>query len=272
MKLTNVRTALTNPALAAEYVQWLLQNRFGNGDPSKAIGGLIRVGGFRSFSEYYSVDKFITPHDLGFFKSLRLGPGVIIDIGANVGVVSSLLAKLMPERHGFAVEPNPWVCQQLSHNLRRNGASNFEILPLALANHVGEVNFRTTPTATATARIANDGDQDSSVVPCETLDHLAARLDIDRIAFLKVDVEGFEASVFMGAQGLLDAKRIEQIYFEVCPELTETAGFDPQDAAQLLQNAGYQLFQLAEGGALRAVQPLDAQTKAYDNWVAIADA
>jgi FkbM family methyltransferase len=59
-------------------------------------------------------------------------PGdVVVDIGANVGVVSVFLAKRFPQLSIYAFEPVPPIYEQLCRNVASNGA--FNIRPFNLA-------------------------------------------------------------------------------------------------------------------------------------------
>ena len=96
-----------------------------------------------------------------------------------------------------------------------------------------------------------------------------AREGITALALLKIDVEGFESVVFSGARETL-ARRLPRIIFmEVCPPLTISAGFDPAEPAQLVQDAGYAWFRLEESGALVPVEPRQAADVTLENWVAL---
>jgi len=56
--------------------------------------------------------------------------------------------------------------------------------------------------------------RDSTPAALTTLDAYASEHALDRVDFVKIDVEGAELSVFEGARGLLDAARIGFIQFE----------------------------------------------------------
>lgn len=51
-------------------------------------------------------------------------------------------------------------------------------------------------------------------IPTQTLDHFCSVNNIDHIDFLKIDAEGAEWSIFLGAQELLSKQAITLIQFE----------------------------------------------------------
>lgn len=54
----------------------------------------------------------------------------------------------------------------------------------------------------------------SEKIQCKKLDTLVSDLNIDKIDYLKIDTEGAELKIIMGAERLLEQKRIQHIQFE----------------------------------------------------------
>jgi hypothetical protein len=57
----------------------------------------------------------------------------------------------------------------------------------------------------------------SERIEVQTIDSFCEKQQIDRIDFLKMDVEGHEMAVLRGAKSMLDANRISMIQFEFGP-------------------------------------------------------
>jgi FkbM family methyltransferase len=120
--------------------------------------------------------------------------GVTVDIGANIGAFSLLAAK-----HGckvYAVEPEPKNLEALKNNIDIN---NFNEQVLALP--YGISNFKGTA-------IINDNGGDSTIkdnhhigteVEIMDLDNLFSLYHIDKVNVLKIDVEGSEVEIILGA-------------------------------------------------------------------------
>ena len=64
--------------------------------------------------------------------------------------------------------------------------------------------------------------ESSISIESRTLDSFTKELGISRIGLLKIDVEGHELDVLVGATPLLRAKAIRKIIFEHSPSLFET--------------------------------------------------
>ena len=164
--------------------------------------------------------------------------GDIIDVGANLGVFCLPLGQRYPHRQIYAFEPDTRTAKALATNAALNGIP-LTVMAEAVADYEGTIMFETRAAARATGSIST---REGEMVPCTTLDFFIAKLEIHDIGLLKVDVEGFEPLVFRGASHVLANLRPRMIFFEVCPELSERAGFQPNEAASILLRYGYSLL------------------------------
>jgi FkbM family methyltransferase len=124
----------------------------------------------------------------------HLKPGdVFYDIGANVGFLSLLGAKLVgPKGHVYCFEPLPSITPLLARNLDQNGFFNYDIIEAAVSDHCGTAYLATDrgeARATLTPNTAS-----TIAVSLVTLDEL----DLPRAALIKIDVEGTETHVLSG--------------------------------------------------------------------------
>lgn len=257
-----------DPGLAREYAGWLLSAATTGGKPRRRLLGGIEIGSFADFSEYHSVPRFINDEERAFFEKTPFGEGTIIDVGANVGLVSLLLARRFPTCDIHAFEPNPTTYDALVANIALNHADRVTCHRLAVSDAVGTVRFDNDPVKRGTASIALRDGAHTAEVPATTLDGFVAEHGITRIGLLKIDVEGFETLVLAGARRVLADIRPAAIYFEVCPVLTERSGFSADGPARTIQAAGYDLFRLTDGGALVPAQPEDTAGIGLENWLA----
>ena len=101
------------------------------------------------------------------------------------------------------------------------------------------------------------------------LDSFVETHGLERIALLKVDVEGYEDLVFQGARRLLESGCVKTIYYEVCPALAKAAGFSPQAASSQLLEHGYLLHGFGKNGRLRPVELNEITAVKLENWIAI---
>jgi FkbM family methyltransferase len=129
-------------------------------------------------------------------------PGdVVLDVGANIGLFPLHLATLAAEIRVHCFEPNPQAHALLRRNLEANGLTGW-VTPHALAvfDRNGPVVLRRAERSghrslLGTTLVATDGDEVEAVDLAEAL----RRSGAERVALLKVDVEGAEVEIVEGA-------------------------------------------------------------------------
>jgi len=153
------------------------------------------------------------PHEAHVETALRdhLKPGAtFLDIGANIGVFTTLGASLVGETgHVFAVEPIPRNLALIERACQRNGFRNVELIRAAASDRVGGTDLRThistsnsaTPAA-AGERLRSETGGATIRVPTVVLDDALAK--IDRLDLVKIDVEGMEPRALRGLSRTLD--------------------------------------------------------------------
>lgn len=166
--------------------------------------------------------KFIT-------KFLRAGDS-FVDVGANIGLYT--LPAAAKKARVVSVEPSFRNRERLEENLRINGITSVRVEACALGEKAGEMAFCDAD-ALAHVELAGNGPR----VPVHTLDSI---LPEGEISLLKVDVEGFELSVFQGAENAMRAGRLPVILFEM-NHLYERYGVTAADIFGFLRSRGYQI-------------------------------
>jgi len=105
--------------------------------------------------------------------------------------------------------------------------------------------------------VRNNGLKDclSVQVRVRTLDDVAAEQDIRRVSVLKIDVEGFEASVFRGALQFLERVRPEAILFEVNERISGHVSDAP--VFRILLDFGYTFLSIRRSMVAMRLLPFD---------------
>lgn len=168
-----------------------------------------------------------------------------IDAGANVGLMSSLLARVVgPRGHVTSFEPHPAIHELLARNVALweslEGVTSIRTCQAAVSSSAGTLPLAIDPDTFAhnkgTASLENpDGDN--------TTDVQTVRLDEEvsgPVGVLKLDVEMHERSALEGAERLLQGKLIRDIVFEEHEP-------PPTPVTQLLAAHGYTILGVRQG-------------------------
>lgn len=147
-------------------------------DPTDHIGRKIAAGRFYE-------------RDLLEDARMRMGPGTVIDVGAHIGNHTAWFGAVC-DRRVVALEPNEASFAVLAKNARINALSAW--LNQAAAGAV-EGMARIASTKQGNSGMTQVADDPQGTVRIVTVDSL----QVPNVALLKVDVEGCELGVLMGA-------------------------------------------------------------------------
>ena len=120
--------------------------------------------------------------------------GVAVDVGANIGVLSVLMASLCNRGRVYAFEPAKENFAYLARNVA--AFPNVSTLPLALLDGDRDVGLAYNDAYPAGSHVSESA---QSTVAARTLDSWAREEKLDRLDVLKIDVEGAEPAVLRGA-------------------------------------------------------------------------
>jgi FkbM family methyltransferase len=156
----------------------------------------------------------------------------VIDIGANVGIYVLWMSKFAG--NVIAFEPDPKNALRLQQQIDLNNLT-VVVERCAVSDVNGTVGFST------------GKDMENHIVQDKgKRDVRSVRLDdygLERIHFLKVDVEGAEILVLQGAERLLSEHRVDVIQLEFNLGAPSYFGFSDESVPGLLEHHGYELFQ-----------------------------
>lgn len=137
-------------------------------------------------------------------KALLAVGATFYDIGANVGFFTVIASRIVgPAGKIFCFEPLPENYRQIRHNAMLNDFKNIKIVDTALGNLDGEARFWTSAGPTwgklvSTGKVPDQltGEID---VPVRRLDRVVAESSLPPPDVIKIDVEGAEVDVLLGA-------------------------------------------------------------------------
>lgn len=155
---------------------------------------------------WLGLDAF-EPRMARLFSQLVRPGDTALDVGANIGCTSILLAQLA--RQVTAFEPTPKSFALWQDNLGRSGHGNCVGLPIALGAEDKHtlINYNERNRSGAFVADAVQGPGDSAPIPVRRLDGLFPSLGLPRVDFIKLDVEGYEGRVIEGGWQTIQAHR-----------------------------------------------------------------
>jgi FkbM family methyltransferase len=187
-----------------------------------------------------------------------LQPGMCVyDVGANVGYLTILAAKLVgPKGQIVAFEPLAANARQIQHNAELNSFTHVRVRQEALGDKEGQAAFRVSAES-GWGKLAYVGavSQETAIieVPVRKLDSITAGGELPRVHLMKIDVEGAEVDVLRGA---IETLRAERPFL-----LVELHGTNCQ-VADLLLELDYEMGVLGSSASIRG-SPWYAQVFAW---------
>jgi FkbM family methyltransferase len=170
-----------------------------------------------------------------------------IDVGANVGLYSLLLADLIPKGRVLAIEPTPAALKRLRRNISMNQCDDRVIVfPGAAAASDVEVRISTVPGKEeySTAGVlehpsVRDAVIESINISARAVDTLVEELSLNP-GFIKIDVEGMEHTVLAGMQSTIEKFR-PVILAELSDPLLRRNNSSAREVLQLIARHSYVL-------------------------------
>lgn len=179
---------------------------------------------------------------------------IVLDIGANEGFYTLLASKKVGENGKvISFEPSQRELKRLNLHLKINDCKNVVIEPLALSNEETNTELYVClgeGTGCNSLRPPNVSDPIKKVkVNVTTLDNYLNLHKLEKIDFIKVDVEGAELNLFKGAKRSLEMFR-PIIMCEIADIRTRPWGYKSEEIIKVLEEVGYIFFKILPEGNL----------------------
>lgn len=227
--------------------------------------------------EMWKTQTFTYFQSLQWFQYRWKSPMLLLDIGANLGELSKSWVEASIDAGSlstvYSVEPTSlcvdnlcaysslthhgngsWVVLEGVAGSEKRGATTSIFIPQG-----GEDNSASTR-AGALANIGKNFNVTEKVVPVYNVDELIEKDPKqrkgtqNRATVLKVDTQGFEKNVLLGAKRALEEQRIDILYLENDDGLLRHNGASSKELFEMMQGFGYEGF---HPNTLRLVTPTE---------------
>ena len=167
----------------------------------------IDLSGDGSINEIVNKNEYI----LSNFKNKK--NKIFIDIGANIGIASLIMAKLNPDSIIYSFEPFKPVYDLFVKNIEHNNIKNIIPFNLAISNKTQDnIELICSPYCSGNGTIyANNlftnvhlGEPNKSIISTIEFDEFIDKYNINEIYLLKIDCEGAEYDI------IYDSKKIKE--------------------------------------------------------------
>jgi FkbM family methyltransferase len=214
-------------------------------------------------SQRFMIDDFtagrLYESETSNFIASILRPGdTFIDIGAHVGYFSMFASAFVgPTGKVFSFEPEPGNFAHLLEHIELNQANNVRPLHMAVGASPGTADFF--------VNADNDGGHalwevgrhpfnersreapQSRKVFVTSFEHMFGDHDLSSLKAIKIDAEGAEFAILVGARGLLARQRVPFIIAEINRFGLESMGSSERMLRGLMSDLGYETFLFQPG-------------------------
>ena len=205
-------------------------------------------------AEFLALKKFLKEDD------------VVFDIGAHAGTWAVPLGQTVPKGKVYAFEALPYYAGILGLTMKLHGRLNVVVINEAVSNERKTLELvwkdTTGKRLTGKTHLASTKDDSPHRVQVQSvrLDDFVRDRKIDRLAFIKIDIEGAEMMAYEGAVETL--KKFQPLIFsEVRNQWCERYGHTRADVLNFLANLGYKGYTIEDDGSFAPAPEVAAPGK-----------
>jgi FkbM family methyltransferase len=141
--------------------------------------------------------------ELAALPRLFDGCNCFVDVGANIGQYTAVIAALSSDAEIVAIEANPEIIPILARRAKvweRMHGAQIQVVSGAVSDRSGAVNFAISPDATTSSLAVLQSSETVVTVPCF---RLIDKIPAGKRCLIKMDIEGFEYRAIAGSLELL---------------------------------------------------------------------
>ncbi len=165
---------------------------------------------------------------------------IIFDIGGNIGSSALFYSKIAPFSRIYSFEPHPDTYNCALENLSLNESNNIHLINLGIGNKKENLKMYEVNQHNPGMNRILEGDRNFpyKLIKLDTMANICNELNIEKIDFIKIDVEGFEYAVISSGEYII-RKSKPVILVELDDDHLIEHGSNAKELVSLISSFGY---------------------------------
>jgi len=222
----------------------------------------FKLIGSNSIHHVAMQEGLFEPEETQIINDYLFSTDIFVDVGANIGFYTCLARAA--GKHVITIEPLPKNIKYLSLNILENNWPDVEVFPLGLSEQPGLATLYggSSTGASLIGRWAGASQLFRQTISVSTLDILLGNRFAGKKILIKIDVEGAEYQVLLGARNILSIQPKPTWIVEICFDEYYPGGMnqDFKNIFNLFWEHGYEARTANQSNIL--IKPSD-----IDHWI-----
>ncbi|MGD6818503.1 FkbM family methyltransferase [Metabacillus sp. 84] len=183
------------------------------------------------------------PHVMRLLKKIIRHESVCLDIGANIGLISLALSYLAKEGQVYSFEPSKTNFPFLVQTIEDNHIKNISPINVGVYDRNTNINFCEIGAGGGGWSFVFDETKidatPNEIIPCIKLDDWVQNTNVQKVDFIKIDIEGSEIKAIQGASNTIKKWKPDLIVEFNPIAISDLGGAEPEELYNMIKTAGY---------------------------------
>jgi FkbM family methyltransferase len=167
---------------------------------------------------------------------------VVLDIGGNIGIYTLTASAKAKRGKVICFEPEQDNISLLKKSIKENNMTNITLVEKCVGDVSGSAVLGISKYNKGKhSLLQSEIGENIQNVQITTIDEEVEKLGLERVDYIKIDVEGWEAKVLKGMEKTINQFHPE-ILFEFAPQRIKESGMDPVEFIVDIRNKGYVFY------------------------------